>query len=139
MARVSGQPAVCFTSSGPGVTNLLTAIACAKLDSIPLVCITGQVPVAMIGTDAFQEIDAYGLSIPITKHNFFVLSAAELLEVIPAAFCIASSGRPGPVLVDVPKDEQNQPIENEKVYPMVPPGAANKDMIGGETYADACR
>src|SRR5215813_14644302 len=136
MARVSGQPAVCFTSSGPGVTNLLTAVADAKLDSIPLVCITGQVPVAMIGTDAFQEIDAYGLSIPITKHNFFVRSAAELLEIIPAAFRIASSGRPGPVLIDVPKDVQNQAVENEKVYPMVPPGAANKDMIGGETYAD---
>src|SRR5262249_7707161 len=70
MARVSGHPAVCFVSSGPGVMNLLTTIADAKLDSIPLICITGQVPVAMIGTDAFQEIDAYGLSIPITKHNF---------------------------------------------------------------------
>ncbi|HKA52683.1 MAG TPA: acetolactate synthase large subunit [Candidatus Binatia bacterium] len=111
MARVSGQPGVCFASSGPGVTNLLTAVADAKLDSIPLICITGQVPVAMIGTDAFQEIDAYGLSIPITKHNFFVRSAAELLEIIPAAFRIASSGRPGPVLIDVPKDVQNQAVE----------------------------
>ncbi|HEV8714672.1 MAG TPA: acetolactate synthase large subunit [Candidatus Binatia bacterium] len=111
MARVSGHPAVCVVSSGPGVTNLLTAIADAKLDSIPLVCITGQVPVAMLGTDAFQEIDAYGLSIPITKHNFFARSAAELLEIIPAAFRIASSGRPGPVLIDVPKDVQNQAVE----------------------------
>ncbi len=111
MARVSGHPAVCFASSGPGATNLLTAVADAKLDSIPLICITGQVPVAMIGTDAFQEIDAYGLSIPITKHNFAVRSAAELLAVIPAAFRIASSGRPGPVLIDVPKDVQNQVVE----------------------------
>ncbi|HXE39317.1 MAG TPA: acetolactate synthase large subunit [Azonexus sp.] len=111
MARVSGQPAVCLASSGPGATNLLTAIADAKLDSIPLVAITGQVPRAMIGTDAFQEVDTYGLSIPITKHNFLVSSAAELLEVIPRAFQIAASGRPGPVLIDIPKDVQTQAIE----------------------------
>ncbi len=111
MARVSGQPAVCMASSGPGATNLLTAIADAKLDSIPLVAITGQVPRAMIGTDAFQEVDTYGLSIPITKHNFLVTSAEELLEVIPRAFRIAASGRPGPVLVDIPKDVQTQAIE----------------------------
>jgi acetolactate synthase-1/2/3 large subunit len=108
MARVSGQPAVCFGTSGPGATNLLTAVADARLDSIPVVFITGQVPTAMIGTDAFQEVDTYGMSMPVTKHNFLVHSAVELLEVIPAAFRIASSGRPGPVLVDVPKDVQNQ-------------------------------
>ena len=111
MARASGKPAVCFATSGPGATNILTAIADAKLDSIPLVCITGQVPTAMIGTDAFQEVDTYGMSMPVTKHNFLVRSAAELLEVIPEAFRIAASGRPGPVLVDVPKDVQNQVIE----------------------------
>ncbi len=111
MARVTGQPAVCLASSGPGATNLLTAIADAKLDSIPLVAITGQVPKAMIGTDAFQEVDTYGLSIPITKHNFLVSSAEELLEVIPRAFEIAASGRPGPVLVDIPKDVQMQAID----------------------------
>lgn len=108
MARVSGQAAVCFGTSGPGATNLLTAVADARLDSIPVVFITGQVPTAMIGTDAFQEVDIYGMSMPVTKHNFLVHSAVELLEVIPAAFRIASSGRPGPVLVDVPKDVQNQ-------------------------------
>lgn len=108
MARVSGQPAVCFGTSGPGATNLLTAVADARLDSIPVVFITGQVPTAMIGTDAFQEVDVYGMSMPVTKHNFLVRSAVELLEVIPAAFRIAASGRPGPVLVDVPKDVQNQ-------------------------------
>jgi len=111
MARASGRPAVCFATSGPGATNLLTAIADAKLDSVPIVAITGQVPRAMIGTDAFQEIDTYGLTLPITKHNFLVRSAGELLEVIPAAFRIAASGRPGPVVVDVPKDVQNEALE----------------------------
>ena len=110
MARVSGKPEVCFASSGPGATNLVTAIADAALDSIPLVAITGQVPLSMIGTDAFQEVDIYGMTVPITKHNFLVRSAQELLEVIPEAFRIAMSGRPGPVLVDVPKDVQNQMV-----------------------------
>jgi len=100
-----------MASSGPGATNLVTAIADAKLDSIPLVAITGQVPKSMIGTDAFQEVDTYGLTIPITKHNFLVGSAEELLEVIPHAFRLAASGRPGPVLVDIPKDVQNQLVE----------------------------
>jgi len=113
IARVTGKPAVCVASSGPGATNLLTAIADAHLDSIPLVAITGQVPLAMIGTDAFQEVDVYGMSIPITKHNFLVRSAAELLEVIPTAFRLAQSGRPGPVLIDVPKDVQNQRVSFE--------------------------
>lgn len=111
MARVSGEVAVCMASSGPGATNLLTAITDAKLDSIPLVAITGQVPKAQIGTDAFQEVDTYGLSIPITKHNFLVSSTEELLEVIPRAFTIAASGRPGPVLIDIPKDVQSHTIE----------------------------
>ncbi len=111
MARATGEVAVCMASSGPGPTNLLTAIADAKLDSIPLVAITGQVPKAMIGTDAFQEVDTYGLSIPITKHNFLVSSTEELLDVIPRAFAIAASGRPGPVLIDIPKDVQSRAIE----------------------------
>lgn len=102
---------VCLASSGPGVTNLLTAIADAHLDSIPLVAITGQVPTAMIGTDAFQEVDTVGITRPITKHNFLVKSADKLLEVIPRAFALAQAGRPGPVLVDVPKDVQNELIE----------------------------
>jgi acetolactate synthase-1/2/3 large subunit len=115
MARAGGQPAVCLGTSGPGATNLLTAIADAKLDSVPIVAITGQVPRALIGTDAFQEIDTYGLTVPITKHNFLVRSAAELLEVVPDAFRIAASGRPGPVVVDVPKDVQKEPIEVESL------------------------
>ena len=110
-ARATGEVAVCLATSGPGATNLLTAIADAKLDSIPMVAITGQVPTSMIGTDAFQEVDTYGLTIPITKHNFLVGSARELLEVIPKAFSLAASGRPGPVLVDIPKDVQNERIE----------------------------
>lgn len=114
MARSTGNVAVCFATSGPGTTNLLTAIADAKLDSIPIVAFTGQVPTAMMGTDAFQEIDTYGLTIPITKHNFIVRSADELLEVIPLAFYIAESGRPGPVVIDVPKDVQMQECEFEK-------------------------
>jgi len=111
MARATGRAAVCFGTSGPGATNLLTAIADAKLDSIPIVAITGQVPCAMIGTDAFQEIDTYGLTVPITKHNYLVRSADELLEIIPDAFRIAQSGRPGPVVVDVPKDVQQAAID----------------------------
>ncbi len=111
MARVTGEVAVCVSSSGPGATNLLTAIADAKLDSIPLVAITGQVSSALIGTDAFQEVDTYGLTIPITKHNFLVGSTVELLDVIPRAFRLAASGRPGPVVVDIPKDVLLQRIE----------------------------
>lgn len=110
MARVTGKAQVCFASSGPGATNLITAVADAHLDSVPLIAITGQVPQAMIGTDAFQEIDTFGLMLPITKHNYLVRSAEELLEVIPAAFELALSGRPGPVSIDVPKDVQNEKI-----------------------------
>ncbi|MFH1118157.1 MAG: acetolactate synthase large subunit [Pseudomonadota bacterium] len=111
MARVTGLPQVCFATSGPGVTNALTAIADAKLDSIPVICITGQVSQDLIGTDAFQEVDTCGLSSHITKRNFLVRSAAELLEVIPDAFRIAASGRPGPVLIDIPKDVQCELVE----------------------------
>jgi len=111
MARVTGKPAVFFATSGPGATNTLTAIADAKLDSIPVICITGQVPLSMIGTDAFQEVDTYGLSVPITKHNYLARSAESLLTIIPEAFRVAASGRPGPVVVDVPKDVQTAVVE----------------------------
>jgi acetolactate synthase-1/2/3 large subunit len=109
-ARATGETAVCLATSGPGATNLLTAIADARLDSIPLVAITGQVAASLIGTDAFQEVDTYGLSVPITKHNFLAGSAGELLDILPNAFRLAASGRPGPVLVDIPKDVQNERI-----------------------------
>jgi acetolactate synthase I/II/III large subunit len=113
MARSSGRPAVCFATSGPGATNILTALADAYLDSVPLVCITGQVPRSLLGTDAFQEVDTYGMSMPITKHNYLVRSAADLLTIIPKAFRLAGSGRPGPVLIDVPKDVQTEIVEFE--------------------------
>ncbi|MEQ9876520.1 acetolactate synthase large subunit [Pectobacterium aroidearum] len=132
MARASGRAAVCMASSGPGATNLLTAIADAKLDSIPLVCITGQVPSSMIGTDAFQEVDTYGISIPVTKHNYLVRDISELPRVIPEAFRIAQSGRPGPVWIDIPKDIQNATIELSElpgVFPLDTPPAIPQQEI----------
>lgn len=111
MARATGRAQVCFASSGPGASNLITAVADARMDSVPLIAITGQVSQALIGTDAFQEIDTFGLMLPITKHNWMVRSAEEMLEVIPRAFEIALSGRPGPISIDIPKDVQNQMIE----------------------------
>ena len=115
MARTTGQAQVCFASSGPGASNLVTAVADAMLDSVPLIAITGQVPQAMMGTDAFQEIDTFGLMLPITKHNWIVRSAEQLLEIIPKAFEIALSGRPGPVSIDIPKDVQSELIEVEQL------------------------
>ena len=115
MARTQGKPAVCMACSGPGATNLVTAIADARLDSIPLVCITGQVPASMIGTDAFQEVDTYGISIPITKHNYLVRDIRELPQVMSDAFRIAQSGRPGPVWIDIPKDIQTAEIELDEL------------------------
>lgn len=106
MARTTGQPAVCIATSGPGAMNLLTAIADARCDSVPMVAITGQVNSYLIGTDAFQEADTFGLSFPITKHSIMVKTPEELLKAIPLAFSIAASGRPGPVLIDVPRNVQ---------------------------------
>ncbi len=108
MARSTGKTAVCFATSGPGATNILTALADAKLDSVPVIVITGQVALPLIGTDAFQEVDTIGMSLPVTKHSFLARSAKELLTVVPEAFRLAVSGRPGPVLIDVPKDIQLQ-------------------------------
>lgn len=106
MARSTGKPAVCLATSGPGAMNLLTAIADARADSIPIIAITGQVNTSLIGTDAFQEADTFGLSFPITKHSIFIKTPYDLLDAIPKAFEIATSGRPGPVLIDVPRDVQ---------------------------------
>jgi acetolactate synthase-1/2/3 large subunit len=106
IARSTGKPGVCLASSGPGATNLLTAIADAKLDSVPLIAITGQVPTALIGTDAFQEVDTIALARPITKATYFVGDAREIGDVFDAAFAAAINGRPGPVLIDVPRDVQ---------------------------------
>ena len=114
-ARVTGRPGVAWATSGPGATNLVTGIATAQMDSIPMVIITGQVTRAAIGSDAFQETDTTGITLPITKHNYLVMDAADIPRVIKEAFYIASTGRPGPVLVDVPKDVQQE--EAEFVYP----------------------
>ena len=103
-ARTSGKIGVCLATSGPGATNLITGVATAYMDSIPLVIITGQVPTGMVGTDAFQEVDTTGISEPITKHNYLVKDAKQLPRIIKEAFYIAGSGRPGPVLIDIPKD-----------------------------------
>ena len=115
-ARATGRVGVCIATSGPGATNLVTGIASAQMDSIPIVAITGQVPRAAIGRDAFQETDVTGITLPVTKHNYLVMSAAEIPAAIKEAFYIANTGRPGPVLVDIPKDVlQNDTAEF--VYP----------------------
>ena len=103
-AQATGKVGVCMATSGPGATNLVTPIADAYMDSVPIVAITGQVPRPAIGTDAFQEADICGITLPITKHNFLVQNPDDIPRVIAEAFHIASTGRPGPVLVDLPKD-----------------------------------
>ncbi len=112
-ARASGEVGVVIATSGPGATNLVTGIATAYLDSVPLVAITGNVPNSLIGRDSFQEVDITGVTLPITKHNFFVRNIEELAPTIREAFRIAKSGRPGPVLVDIPKDVQQAIYEYE--------------------------
>ena len=107
-ARASGRVGVCIATSGPGATNLVTGIATAMLDSIPMVCITGQVPSQLIGSDAFQETDITGCTIPVTKHNYLVTKPEQVAPTIREAFYIARSGRPGPVVVDITKDAQQQ-------------------------------
>ncbi len=103
-ARATGQVGVCFATSGPGATNLVTGIATAHMDSIPMVVVTGQVALASIGTDAFQETDIYGITLPIVKHSYVVRDQKDMARIVAEAFHIATTGRPGPVLIDVPKD-----------------------------------
>lgn len=110
-ARKSGRVGVCVVTSGPGATNLITGIATAYMDSIPVVAITGQVPTAMLGRDVFQEVDITGACAPFVKHSYLVKDAKELPRIMREAFHIASTGRPGPVLIDVPSDIQNQQFE----------------------------
>ena len=112
-AKVTGKVGVCFATSGPGATNLITGLADALIDSIPLVCITGQVASALLGTDAFQESDVVGISMPVTKWNYQVTHAEEIPEAIAKAFHIALTGRPGPVLIDIAKDAQFAQIDFE--------------------------
>ncbi|MCI9445142.1 MAG: biosynthetic-type acetolactate synthase large subunit [Oscillospiraceae bacterium] len=119
-ARASGRPGVVIATSGPGATNLVTGIATAFLDSVPMVAITGNVPNAQIGTDSFQEIDITGITLPITKHNYFVGAVEDLADTIREAFRLAVSGRPGPVLVDIPKDVQIAQCDYEPQPPVKP-------------------
>ena len=114
-ARSSGKVGVCFATSGPGATNLVTGIATAQMDSIPLVVITGQVGRPFIGTDAFQEIDTYGITLPVVKHSYVVREASRMSEIVSEAFYIAQNGRPGPVVIDVPKD-----VGLEKITDYIP-------------------
>ena len=117
-ARASGEVGVAMATSGPGAVNLITGIATAMMDSIPMVCITGQVPTNVLGSDAFQETDITGATLPVTKHSYLVMEVDSLASVIQEAFYIARTGRPGPVLVDIPKDVQNAVAEFE--YPTDP-------------------
>ncbi len=121
-ARATGKVGVCFGTSGPGATNLVTGIATAQMDSVPLVVITGQVPRPAIGTDAFQETDIFGITLPIVKHSWVVRDPSEIAKVVAQAFLIASSGRPGPVLIDIPKDVGQEmfkylPVEPGSIKP----------------------
>jgi len=121
-ARVTGKPGVAFATSGPGATNLVTGIAAAQMDSVPMVIVTGQVGRPSIGTDAFQETDITGITLPITKHNFLVMEAKDIARVIKEAFFIANSGRPGPVLVDIPRDVFMEEVDYEEPLELDLPG-----------------
>ena len=119
-ARATGQVGVCFGTSGPGATNLVTGIATAHMDSVPMVVITGQVPRAAIGTDAFQETDIFGITLPIVKHSWVVRDPRDIARIVAEAFLIAASGRPGPVLIDIPKDVGAEMFD----YVPAPPGSS---------------
>ncbi|MCE9849174.1 acetolactate synthase 2 catalytic subunit [Aeromonas allosaccharophila] len=129
-ARASGQVGVCIATSGPGATNLVTGLAEALLDSVPLVAISGQVPCSAIGTDAFQEVDVLGMSLSCTKHSFMVTDAADLGRVLAEAFAIATEGRPGPVLIDFPKDVQLAAVPTQSpLFAVEEPEALNPSEL----------
>ena len=115
--RATGNVGVCFATSGPGATNLVTGIATAHMDSVAMVCITGQVGRSFIGTDAFQEVDIFGVTLPVVKHSYVVRNTSDMGKTIAAAFFIAKYGRPGPVLVDIPKDVGLEKFEYVPVSP----------------------
>ena len=129
--RATGKTGVCIATSGPGATNLVTGIATAMLDSVAMVAITGNVSCDLIGRDSFQEIDITGVTLPITKHNYFVSNVEDLADTIREAFQIARSGRPGPVLIDVPKDVQAAvcEFENKEVLPLIEAPKAKEEQI----------
>jgi len=130
-SRATGKVGVCIATSGPGATNLVTGIATAMLDSIPMVAITGNVPAHLIGKDSFQEIDITGVTLPITKHNYFVHRIEDLADIVREAIQIAKSGRPGPVLIDIPKNVQMATYEYEPKPPVekIPLPLADEDKI----------
>jgi acetolactate synthase-1/2/3 large subunit len=133
-ARHTGRVGVCMATSGPGATNLVTGIADAYMDSVPMVAITGQVPTTVMGTDAFQEVDIFGMTLPIVKHSFIVRNADELPAIVREAFTIAASGRPGPVLIDLPKDIANaessfRPLKREEAASVPWPSVRERDAI----------
>ncbi|MFO8100592.1 MAG: biosynthetic-type acetolactate synthase large subunit [Dehalococcoidia bacterium] len=121
-ARASGKVGVCFATSGPGATNLVTGIANAHLDSVPMIAVTGQVARPFVGKDGFQEIDITGITVPITKHNYMILKADDMARVVREAFYIASTGRPGPVLLDIPKDVFDEESNYRESEPLDLPG-----------------
>lgn len=145
-ARATGKTGVCVSTSGPGATNLVTGIATAYMDSVPIVALTGQVPTSLIGNDAFQEADITGITQPITKHNYLVQKAEDIPRIVKEAFHIASTGRPGPVLIDLPKDVQNTEIdlqypERVELRGYKPTYKGNTQQIkrAAEEIANSCR
>lgn len=138
-ARATGKVGVVLATSGPGATNLVTGIATAMLDSIPIVAITGNVATSMIGKDSFQEVNILGVTMPITKHNYFVTDVNDLADVLREAFQIAKSGRPGPVLVDVPKDVQTALCDYVPAEVAVPAPAPETDAVGLEAALELIR
>ena len=131
-ARATGRTGTALATSGPGATNLVTAIADAYLDSVPLVCITGQVPSDLMGTDAFQEVDIFGITLPIVKHSYIVRDPADIPGMVAEAYFIAGEGRPGPVLIDLPKDVANAITTDRhrwRPYPKVKPEMGQSDWI----------
>lgn len=136
-ARASGKVGVCIATSGPGATNLVTGIATAYMDSSPIVAITGNVPVSLLGKDSFQEVDIAGITMPITKHNYIVKDITMLADTIREAFYIAQEGRPGPVLIDIPKDLTA--LETEYAYVTPKPISRHKDMIRKEDIDQAIK
>ena len=139
-ARATGKPGVCFATSGPGATNLVTGIANAYMDSVPLVAVTGQVVTSLLGRDSFQEADITGITLPITKHNYLVKDTDDLASTIREAFHIATTGRPGPVLIDVPKDVSAGEAEFKESAPMYlpgynPPAGAKEDLLNQAAVA----
>lgn len=121
--RVTGRPGVCLATSGPGATNLITGIANAFLDSVPMVAITGQVGTALMGTDAFQEVDIFGMTLPIVKHSYVIRATEDIPRIFAEAFALAAAGRPGPVLIDLPKDVLQRAIDAPQPLPASPPPA----------------